>query len=93
MYANIAILQAFTACVDVVPLFLETAYDQQIDDEDLVVSSPPKEESGSELSICIQHKPTGIRVQSSGVYLFIFFLFVCIAYPQVFINFPPIMII
>ncbi|KAB1201444.1 Peptide chain release factor 2 [Morella rubra] len=58
--------EAFAACVDVVPLFLQTAYDQQIDDEDLVVSSTPKEESGSERSICIRHKPTGIRVQSSG---------------------------
>ncbi len=62
------ILQAFAACVDVVPLFLKTACDLQIDDGDLVVSPPLIEQSGTKPTICIQHIPTGIQVQSSGVY-------------------------
>ncbi|XP_062165953.1 peptide chain release factor PrfB3, chloroplastic isoform X1 [Alnus glutinosa] len=58
--------EAFAACVDVVPLFLKTACDLQIDDGDLVVSPPLIEQSGTKPTICIQHIPTGIQVQSSG---------------------------
>ncbi|XP_031258766.1 peptide chain release factor PrfB3, chloroplastic [Pistacia vera] len=59
-----------SACVDVVPLFLGTAFDLQINDEDLILSSPsflPGEgKNVRELAVCIQHIPTGITVQSSG---------------------------
>ncbi|XP_042941417.1 peptide chain release factor PrfB3, chloroplastic isoform X2 [Carya illinoinensis] len=58
--------EASAVCVDVVPLFLKTTYDLQIDDVDLVVSSSSIEQSGTEQAICIQHIPTGIKVQSSA---------------------------
>ncbi|CAK7342696.1 unnamed protein product [Dovyalis caffra] len=58
-----------TACVDVVPLFLGTGVDIQIDEE-LIVSCSPSllkdEKSHTELTVCLQHIPTGISVQSSG---------------------------
>ncbi|XP_038690100.1 peptide chain release factor PrfB3, chloroplastic [Tripterygium wilfordii] len=57
------------AGVDVVPLFLGATPDLQINDEDLIVSSPPLfgEKYGlSEAAVCIQHIPTGICVQSTG---------------------------
>lgn len=63
------ILQAASACVDVVPLFLETAYDVEINDEDLIFSSPLLLREGQKLTeptVCIQHIPTGTSVQSSG---------------------------
>ncbi|XP_061966526.1 peptide chain release factor PrfB3, chloroplastic isoform X3 [Populus nigra] len=59
-----------TACVDVVPLFLGTSFDFQIDDEELIVSCSPSllrdGKSRTELTVCLQHIPTGISVQSSG---------------------------
>ncbi|XP_059463005.1 peptide chain release factor PrfB3, chloroplastic isoform X2 [Corylus avellana] len=58
--------EAFAACVDVVPLFLKTACNLQIDDGDLIVSPPLIQQSGTKPTICIQHIPTGIQVQSSG---------------------------
>lgn len=77
------ISQAFAVCVDIVPLFLKTTYDLQVDDVDLVVASSSIEQSGTETAICIQHIPTGIKVQSSGFYL-LSFLFIYIAQcPQV----------
>ncbi|KAF9679589.1 hypothetical protein SADUNF_Sadunf06G0030500 [Salix dunnii] len=58
------------ACVDVVPLFLGTGFDFQIDDEELIVSCSPSllrnGKSRTELTVCLQHIPTGISVQSSG---------------------------
>ncbi|XAR69900.1 hypothetical protein NMG60_11001667 [Bertholletia excelsa] len=63
-----ASLEASMASVDVIPLFLETAPDLLIDDEDLLVSLPSyKEEQGQTRStVSIQHIPTGLKVQSSG---------------------------
>lgn len=59
-----------TAYVDVVPLFLGTGFDFQIDDEELIVSCSPSllrdGKSRTELTVCLQHIPTGISVQSSG---------------------------
>ncbi|KAL3585273.1 hypothetical protein D5086_012140 [Populus alba] len=59
-----------TACVDVVPLFLGTGFDFQIDDKELIVSCSPSllrdGKSRTELTVCLQHIPTGISVQSSG---------------------------
>lgn len=61
--------EASTAAVDVIPLFLETAPDLLIDDEDLLISSPSScgavwGKTG--FTVCIQHIPTGLRVESSG---------------------------
>ncbi|XP_052176886.1 peptide chain release factor PrfB3, chloroplastic isoform X2 [Diospyros lotus] len=62
-YLNAPISQeASMAAVDVIPLFLETIPDLQIDDEDLLISS--RGQTGS--TVCIQHIPTGLRVESSG---------------------------
>lgn len=61
--------EATLACVDVVPLFLETSPDLQISDEDLLFSSPSlpgERQSIAKPAACIQHIPTGIAVQSSG---------------------------
>ncbi|KAH9679739.1 peptide chain release factor PrfB3 [Citrus sinensis] len=60
--------EATLACVDVVPLFLETSPDLQISDEDLLFSSPSlpgERQSIAKPAACIQHIPTGIAVQSS----------------------------
>ncbi|KAA8518077.1 hypothetical protein F0562_015551 [Nyssa sinensis] len=56
------------AAVDVIPLFLETTPDLLISDKDLMISSPScqKEYGRIESAVCIQHIPTGLRVQSSG---------------------------
>ncbi|XP_010246247.1 PREDICTED: peptide chain release factor PrfB3, chloroplastic [Nelumbo nucifera] len=59
------------ATVDVIPLFLATASDLQVDDQDLVISSLSprgKEQINSEAepAVSIQHIPSGIKVQSSG---------------------------
>ena len=63
-------MQVTSACVDVVPLFLGTGFDFQIDDEELIVSCSPSllrdGKSRTELTVCLQHIPTGISVQSSG---------------------------
>lgn len=55
--------------MDVIPLFLETAPDLQIDDGDLRISSPSShgvEQGRTGHAVCVQHIPTGISVQSSG---------------------------
>ncbi|XP_004514590.1 peptide chain release factor PrfB3, chloroplastic [Cicer arietinum] len=62
-------LETSSAIVDVVPLFLENARDLEIDSEDLIVSSPlihGEHKRRTEPTVCIQHLPTGISVQSSG---------------------------
>ncbi|KAL1330484.1 hypothetical protein AAHE18_12G112400 [Arachis hypogaea] len=61
-------LEASLAIVDVIPMFLENPCDLEIDSEDLIISSPSipaeqKKQTG--LTVCIQHIPTGISVQSS----------------------------
>lgn len=67
-------MQVTSACVDVVPLFLGTGFDFQIDDEELIVSCSPSllrdGKSQNELTVCLQHIPTGISVQSSGTHLY-----------------------
>ncbi|ESW17557.1 hypothetical protein PHAVU_007G249100 [Phaseolus vulgaris] len=62
-------LEASSATVDVIPMFFENACDHEIDSEDLVISSPSiqgENKRQTDLSVCIQHLPTGISVQSSG---------------------------
>ncbi|KAE9590151.1 hypothetical protein Lal_00027924 [Lupinus albus] len=62
-------LQASFATVDVIPMFLDSARDQEIDSEDLIISSSlifGEQKRQTELTVCIQHVPTGISVQSSG---------------------------
>ncbi|XP_065855253.1 peptide chain release factor PrfB3, chloroplastic isoform X3 [Euphorbia lathyris] len=59
--------QVDSACVDVIPLFLGAAPDLEVKDEDLIISCTLHEENSSgEPTVCIQHIPTGISVQSSG---------------------------
>ncbi|WCJ33399.1 peptide chain release factor putative [Euphorbia peplus] len=56
-----------SACVDVIPLFLGPSPDLEINEEDLIISCTLHEESSSaESTVCIEHIPTGLRVQSSG---------------------------
>ena len=67
--ANFDVLQAIMAAVDVVPLFLETSPDLQVDDEDLLILSPTScgaEGGHTGIAVCIQHIPTGLIVESSG---------------------------
>ncbi|KAK6941764.1 Peptide chain release factor class I [Dillenia turbinata] len=53
------------ASVDVIPMFLETASDVDIDDKYLLVSY--KEEQGNtQRAVFVQHIPTGITTSSSG---------------------------
>ncbi|XP_027367598.1 peptide chain release factor PrfB3, chloroplastic isoform X3 [Abrus precatorius] len=62
-------LEASSAIVDVIPMFLENACDLEIDSDDLIISSPliqGEQKRQTELTVCIQHRPTGISVQSSG---------------------------
>ncbi|WOG98058.1 hypothetical protein DCAR_0417399 [Daucus carota subsp. sativus] len=56
------------AAVNVIPLFLNTAPDLIIDDMDLDVSyiAASKHKHRVIESVCIQHVPTGLKVQSSG---------------------------
>lgn len=61
--------EATLAGVEVIPLFLETNFDIQIDDKDLMISSPSshgEEQGRTQPAVCIQHLPTGISVQSLG---------------------------
>ncbi|RZC82726.1 hypothetical protein C5167_045514 [Papaver somniferum] len=60
------------ATVDIIPLFLETTPDLQLDDNDMVFSSlsPHGEEQllcRSEPAVSVRHIPTGIEVQSSDL--------------------------
>lgn len=57
-----------TASVNVVPLFLGTSPEVQINDDDLIISFPSfgDKQSLTEQMVCIQHIPTGITVESSG---------------------------
>ncbi|RDY09392.1 Peptide chain release factor PrfB3, chloroplastic, partial [Mucuna pruriens] len=62
-------LEASSATVDVIPMFLENACDLEIDSEDLIISSPlihGENKRQTNLTVCIRHLPTGISVQSSG---------------------------
>ncbi|XP_028189507.1 peptide chain release factor PrfB3, chloroplastic-like [Glycine soja] len=62
-------LEASSATVDVIPMFLENACDLEIDSEDLIISSPlihGENKRQTDHTVCIQHIPTGISVQSSG---------------------------
>ncbi|XP_062098141.1 peptide chain release factor PrfB3, chloroplastic-like [Humulus lupulus] len=65
----VEIMQSSSASVDIVPLFLENTYNLQIDDRDLNITSSSmleEEHSGTRPSVCIQHIPTGISVQSAA---------------------------
>lgn len=62
-------LEASSATVDVIPMLLENGCDLDIDSEDLIISSPSihgENKRRTNLTVCIQHLPTGISVQSSG---------------------------
>ncbi|KAF8395755.1 hypothetical protein HHK36_019706 [Tetracentron sinense] len=69
-YGNGSVLhETSNACVDVIPLFLETASDLQIDDADLIItthSTSREEQHRTEPAVSIRHIPTDIDVQSSG---------------------------
>ncbi|XP_055808991.1 peptide chain release factor PrfB3, chloroplastic isoform X2 [Solanum dulcamara] len=57
------------AAIDVIPLFLESSPDLQIDENDLEITTTPsyEEEQGrTSPSITIQHIPTGLQVRSTG---------------------------
>ncbi|KAK7267291.1 hypothetical protein RIF29_19960 [Crotalaria pallida] len=61
--------EASLAVVDVIPMLLENPHDQEIDSKDLFISSPlinGEQNRQTRLTVCIQHVPTGISVQSSG---------------------------
>lgn len=55
--------------MNVVPLFLGTSPEVQINDDDLIISFPSfgDKQSLTEPMVCIQHIPTGITVESSGI--------------------------
>ncbi|XP_010525504.1 PREDICTED: peptide chain release factor PrfB3, chloroplastic [Tarenaya hassleriana] len=58
-----------SASVDVVPLFLRTDPDLRVNDGDIVVSYSSKENlqrRHGQMTVRIQHLPTGIAVESSG---------------------------
>ncbi|KAK4493346.1 hypothetical protein RD792_017762 [Penstemon davidsonii] len=57
--------KASLASVDVIPLFIESSPDLLIDDEDVLVSYPCETLS----AVHIEHLPTGLGVQSSGLKL------------------------
>ena len=51
-------------------MFLENSSDLEIDDEDLIISSPSsvgEQKSHNGSRVCIQHQPTGIIAESSGI--------------------------
>lgn len=57
------------AAIDVIPLFLESSPDLQIDENDLEITTPSscEEEQGrTSPSLTIQHVPTGLQVRSTG---------------------------
>ncbi|KAL6997563.1 hypothetical protein U1Q18_007690 [Sarracenia purpurea var. burkii] len=61
--------EANIAAVDVIPLFLETAPDLLIEDEDLLFSLPSSCEAECRetgFAVCIQHIATGLKAESSG---------------------------
>ncbi|MCI24931.1 peptide chain release factor 2-like, partial [Trifolium medium] len=68
-------LETSSATVDVVPLFLENARELEIDSEDLIISSPlirgEQQKRQIQRTVCIQHLPTGVTVQSSGKHIFV----------------------
>lgn len=57
------------AAIAVIPLFLESSPDLQIDENDLeITTTPPYEEKQGRISssLTIQHIPTGLQVRSTG---------------------------
>lgn len=60
-------LQADSASVDVIPLFLESVPDLPLDEKDLVISFLSCEDEKRTLpAVHIQHAPTGLTFQSTG---------------------------
>lgn len=61
-------LQADSASVDVIPLFLESVPDLPLDDKDLVISFPSCEDEKRRTlpAVHVQHTPTGLTFQSTG---------------------------
>lgn len=59
-------MQDGTAAIDVIPLFLESSPDLQIDEKDLEITTPPEEQGRTSPSLIIQHIPTGLQVRSTG---------------------------
>ncbi|PHT37136.1 hypothetical protein CQW23_24836 [Capsicum baccatum] len=55
-----------TAAIDVIPLFLESSPDLQIDEKDLEITTPLEEQGRTSPSLIIQHIPTGLQVRSTG---------------------------
>ncbi|XP_049400653.1 peptide chain release factor PrfB3, chloroplastic [Solanum stenotomum] len=55
------------AAINVIPLFLESSPDLQIDENDLEITTSYEEEQGrTSPSLTIQHIPTGLQVRSTG---------------------------
>ncbi|KAL3357482.1 hypothetical protein AABB24_017943 [Solanum stoloniferum] len=55
------------AAINVIPLFLESSPDLQIDENDLEITTLYEEEQGrTSPSLTIQHIPTGLQVRSTG---------------------------
>lgn len=61
------VLKDGAAAIDVIPLFLESSPDLQIDENDLEITTSYEEERGrTSPSLIIHHIPTGLQVQSTG---------------------------
>lgn len=63
-------LQVSIAAVDVIPLFFRGSPDLQIKEKDLIISnllSTSEEQTASLTRVSIEHVPTSISVQSSGI--------------------------
>lgn len=64
----LSLRQECSATVDIIPLFLRASPDFDVKDEDLIVSYPAEENKKlAEHMVCIQHIPSGITVESSGI--------------------------
>lgn len=60
--------QECSATVDIIPLFLRASPDFEVKEDDLIVSYPAEENHKiAENMVSIQHIPSGITVESSGM--------------------------
>lgn len=60
--------------MDIIPLFLRASPDFEVKEDDLAISYPAKENHKlAENMVRIQHLPSGITVESSGILEYIIF--------------------
>jgi len=64
-------LQALSARVDVIPLFLDRPINLHLDDNDIEIAPSPsseckKRDSRNCAAVSVQHKPSGVTAESSG---------------------------